>query len=76
MFKIFLVALSCSQRAFECIDGLGKYMVGRRVEFLLLNSVIKEWGDARLLLVGRPNIQVELDSHLIRHTMAINIPHQ
>lgn len=68
------MALTCSRRAFECIDGLEEYMVEKRVELLRVNSVIKEGADAGHLLVGRLNIQVDLGNHVMRGTLTINMP--
>lgn len=71
ILKLLAAALGPQERTFICIDALDEYVTENRPEFLrLLNSIIRDSPNVRLLVTGRPHIQAELEE---RHSRALQI---
>jgi len=74
MLKLFVKTISSIERVYICVDAIDELLPRNRSEFLhALQQIIQDAPNARLFLTGRPHIRPELDKHLTKGALTIQI---
>jgi len=74
MLKLFVKAVSSTERVYICIDAVDELLPQNRSELLrALRQIIQDASNIRLFLTGRPHIRGELDKYLTNRAYIIHI---
>jgi len=74
MLKLFVKAVSSTERVYICFDAVDELLPENRSELLrALRQIIQDAPNIRLFLTGRPHIRGELDKYLTKAAYIIHI---